>query len=403
MSATTAKESNEPACIQHDHRSRAMRHSISAAIENAPLGSKQSATFSDVTASLTVPLAFTLLTAWKNYQRIPRNGSREAKGCLPLVILGNSECARDTLRALLKRTDHHRQIGDREFRLLTVCPDAGQQWAAGEQLKFVESAIEHAILALPEKCDWETQQLFEKAARTFKHLSIAPRYPADEEDVAGCWPPTHEGNESRPGHQLYTPKRLVDLSAAVLLGLLTLPVFVLTALAVRFSSQGPVFYKQARIGRGNKVFTAFKFRTMRTNADEMLNGYLRGDPALREQWESVKKLKNDPRVTPVGRFLRRFSLDELPQLWNVFVGDMSLIGPRPIVIAEVEKYGRHYAAYECVRPGLTGLWQVSGRNDTTYQARVEYDSYYVRNWSPWLDTKIFLKTFRAVISGVGAY
>lgn len=117
----------------------------------------------------------------------------------------------------------------------------------------------------------------------------------------------------------------------------------------------------------------------------------------------VHKLKNDPRVTPVGRLLRRFSLDELPQLWNILVGDMSLVGPRPIVIAEIEKYGLHYAAYEAVRPGLTGLWQVSGRNDTTYEERVRLDSHYVENWSLVMDSRILLRTVSAVVSGVGAY
>ncbi len=199
------------------------------------------------------------------------------------------------------------------------------------------------------------------------------------------------------------PKRFVDLFGTIVLGLLASPVVVMAGLAIRFSSKGPILYRQARIGRGNRPFTALKFRTMWINADETLYDCLGEDPDLRQQWESVSKLKNDPRVTPVGRFLRRFSLDELPQLWNVLIGDMSLIGPRPIVAAEIEKYGRDYAIYARVRPGLTGLWQVSGRNDTTYQQRVDYDCYYVRNWSLWLDAKIFIRTFRAVISGVGAY
>jgi len=198
-------------------------------------------------------------------------------------------------------------------------------------------------------------------------------------------------------------KRFVDLIGALFLGLLSSPIIAVAALATRFSSEGPVLYRQIRIGRGNRAFTALKFRTMWMNADERLDDYLARDPALREQWERVAKLKNDPRVTRVGRFLRRFSLDELPQLWNVLTGEMSLIGPRPIVVEEIEKYGLDYTAYQRVRPGLTGLWQVSGRNDTTYQQRVDYDSYYVRNWSLWLDAKILIKTFRAVISGVGAY
>ncbi|MBV8817516.1 MAG: sugar transferase [Acidobacteriaceae bacterium] len=198
-------------------------------------------------------------------------------------------------------------------------------------------------------------------------------------------------------------KRVVDFLGSVVLGLLASPVVIGAGLAILFTSKGPILYKHSRMGRGNRPFVALKFRTMRVNAEEGLQDFLDSDLALREQWESVKKLKNDPRVTPVGRFLRRFSLDEVPQLWNVFRGDMSLIGPRPIVAAEIERYGREYATYARMRPGLTGLWQVSGRNDTTYRQRVDYDSYYVRNWSLLLDAKIFIKTFRAVISGAGAY
>jgi len=199
------------------------------------------------------------------------------------------------------------------------------------------------------------------------------------------------------------PKRVVDFLGSVMLGLLASPLILGAGLAILFTSKGPILYRHSRMGRGNRPFVALKFRTMRVNAEEGLQDYLESDLALREQWESVKKLKNDPRVTPVGRFLRRFSLDEVPQLWNVLMGDMSLIGPRPIVAGEIERYGREYATYARMRPGLTGLWQVSGRNDTTYQQRVDYDSYYVRNWSLFLDAKILVKTFRAVISGAGAY
>lgn len=198
-------------------------------------------------------------------------------------------------------------------------------------------------------------------------------------------------------------KRVIDVLGSVAFGLLASPVVVGAGLAILFTSKGPILYKHSRMGRGNRPFVALKFRTMQVNSEEGLQDCLEKDLALREQWESVKKLKNDPRVTPVGRVLRRFSLDELPQLWNVLAGDMSLIGPRPIVAAEIERYGRHFATYARMRPGLTGLWQVSGRNDTTYQQRVDYDAYYVRNWSFRLDAKIFIKTFRAVISGVGAY
>jgi lipopolysaccharide/colanic/teichoic acid biosynthesis glycosyltransferase len=142
---------------------------------------------------------------------------------------------------------------------------------------------------------------------------------------------------------------------------------------------------------------------MYIDSSERLHEYLKKDPSLKEEWASVHKLKGDPRVTFIGRFLRRFSLDELPQLWNVLVGEMSLVGPRPIVVREIEKYGSKYAAYERARPGMTGLWQVSGRNNTTYQERVDYDSFYVQNWSLALDARIIARTLKAVLSGAGAY
>jgi lipopolysaccharide/colanic/teichoic acid biosynthesis glycosyltransferase len=150
-------------------------------------------------------------------------------------------------------------------------------------------------------------------------------------------------------------------------------------------------------------FHALKFRTMVANADRLLEEHLSKDPALRAEWELNHKLKNDPRVTLVGRFLRRTSLDELPQIWNVIVGQMSLIGPRPIVAAEIGRYGDHFDVYSRVLPGITGLWQVSGRNDTTYRERVELDCYYVYNWSLWLDLHILSRTVSAVLARKGAY
>jgi lipopolysaccharide/colanic/teichoic acid biosynthesis glycosyltransferase len=139
------------------------------------------------------------------------------------------------------------------------------------------------------------------------------------------------------------------------------------------------------------------------NADRLLHEYLQQHPELREEWERDQKLRNDPRITRVGRFLRKTSLDEFPQLWNVLLGEMSLVGPRPIVEDEVKRYGSLFALYTKVRPGLTGLWQVSGRNDTTYAERVAMDAYYVRNWSPWLDLYILARTVWVVLFGKGAY
>jgi Undecaprenyl-phosphate galactose phosphotransferase WbaP len=169
------------------------------------------------------------------------------------------------------------------------------------------------------------------------------------------------------------------------------------------SSRGRIFYGHKRIGRYGETFKAWKFRTMFQDSNQVLELYLEANPDLREEWERDHKLKFDPRVTRIGRFLRKTSLDELPQLWNVILGNMSLVGPRPIVDAERVKYGSYYGLYTMVKPGITGLWQVSGRNNTTYDERVQLDAYYVRNWSPWMDVVLLFKTIRIVLFAKGAY
>ena len=184
------------------------------------------------------------------------------------------------------------------------------------------------------------------------------------------------------------------------------PLLLFIALWIKVTAPGPVFYRHhGRIGRSGRTFGAWKIRTMVTNADEILKEYLASNPAAQEEWNRDLKLKFDPRIIPgIGRFLRRTSLDELPQLLNVFKGDMSLVGPRPIYTAqEVEKFKELYPMYLRVRPGLTGLWQVSGRNNTSYEDRVRLDTYYVRNWSLWLDYFILLRTVRTLFLREGAY
>jgi lipopolysaccharide/colanic/teichoic acid biosynthesis glycosyltransferase len=178
---------------------------------------------------------------------------------------------------------------------------------------------------------------------------------------------------------------------------------VTIAVVIRVTSPGPVFFGHDRIGRNRKVFRAWKFRSMHVNADELLEEHLASNPEAREEWAKDQKLKDDPRLTLVGRFLRRTSLDELPQLWNVICGDMSLVGPRPIVEGEVGKYGTEFERYMSVPPGITGLWQVSGRNNTTYEERIQLDATYVENWSLALDAYILGRTFEAVFTGEGAY
>jgi Undecaprenyl-phosphate galactose phosphotransferase WbaP len=204
-----------------------------------------------------------------------------------------------------------------------------------------------------------------------------------------------------PGPRL--TKLSLEFALTFIIGLLMLPVIGLIALLIKLDSPGPIFYGQTRIGRGGRYFRAWKFRTMQRNADEILAHYLYTHPEMKSCWERDHKLKHDPRITRVGRILRRTSLDELPQLLNVLKGEMSLVGPRPIVDQEVWRYAEKFELYTKVLPGITGLWQVSGRNDTTYEERVNLDAYYVRNWSVWLDIYIMARTVWVVIVGDGAY
>jgi Undecaprenyl-phosphate galactose phosphotransferase WbaP len=200
-----------------------------------------------------------------------------------------------------------------------------------------------------------------------------------------------------------TSKRLFDIAIASILLPAALLMGLIIAAAIKLETPGPVFFAQTRVGRGNRRFRLWKFRSMAANADSVLESHLRKDPEHFAEWATMHKLKNDPRVTRVGRFLRRSSLDELPQLWNILRGEMSMVGPRPIVEDEIPKYGAKLALYARVRPGLTGLWQVSGRNDTTYRKRVDLDAEYILRWSFWKDAMVLLKTVQVVLLGHGAY
>jgi Undecaprenyl-phosphate galactose phosphotransferase WbaP len=198
-------------------------------------------------------------------------------------------------------------------------------------------------------------------------------------------------------------KRFLDVLGAGFGGLLLLPLLLLVALLVKLDSRGPALFRQPRIGRDGRAFSVWKFRSMRQDAEVVLESYLAMNPALRSEWEQDQKLRDDPRVTRLGAWLRRSSIDELPQLWNVLVGEMSLVGPRPIVAAEVERYGQWFELYKQVSPGMAGLWQVSGRNSLSYEERVQLDVSYIRNWSVWLDLVILAKLPAAIFSSRGAY
>ena len=198
-------------------------------------------------------------------------------------------------------------------------------------------------------------------------------------------------------------KRGLDISCIVLSIPVLLPLLGLVSAIVHFNSAGPVFFSHRRICRNGSFFSMWKFRTMCVNSAEVLAQHLATHPMARREWNRTHKLKLDPRVTPVGLFLRRYSLDELPQVWNVLTGRMSLVGPRPIEAAEVEKYGDFFHYYCRVTPGVTGLWQISGRSELTYDARVKLDCDYVEHWTLWRDVAILGSTVKSVVNQDGAY
>ncbi|MEO0073521.1 MAG: sugar transferase [candidate division WOR-3 bacterium] len=198
-------------------------------------------------------------------------------------------------------------------------------------------------------------------------------------------------------------KRVIDLLISGIALVILSPLFLAVAAWIKLDSPGPVFYRHRRLGRNMRPFWLYKFRTMHQDADKRLQDILASDPEKRREFEQNFKLKDDPRVTRCGRFLRRFSIDELPQFFNIIAGQMSLVGPRPIVEKEIDYYRDYSLLLFRVPPGATGLWQVSGRTDTTYQQRVELDTRYVREWTLLLDIQIILKTFPAILGRRGAY
>ena len=202
---------------------------------------------------------------------------------------------------------------------------------------------------------------------------------------------------------MHAEKRVLDTALAAMAFVLLLPFFILIPVLIKLcSGKGPVFYRANRLGKFGRPIRVWKFRSMYADADARLKSILDADPKLKAEFEANFKLADDPRVTPLGKFLRKTSLDEIPQLFNVFAGDMALVGPRPIVTAEIPYYGEAFETFSSVKPGITGLWQCSGRSDTDYARRVALDVHYVLNWSPWMDLWIVVRTAIAVLTMKGA-
>jgi Undecaprenyl-phosphate galactose phosphotransferase WbaP len=267
--------------------------------------------------------------------------------------------------------------------------------------------IKMAMVAMPELGNQGLKHIMNNSVSAFRHSAFIP----DFFSAANIWMTARDfggvlgfitDNKLKMSWNLHL-KRLMDLSFVIIGGILILPFLLFLALLIKINSPGPVLYKHKRLGMNGKYFYAYKFRSMVSDSQDRLQKLLESDPEIKKEWETNHKIQNDPRITSLGRFLRRTSFDEFPQLINILKGEMSLVGPRPIVDEEVEKYGEDFNRIFSVRPGLTGLWQVSGRSNTNYSERVSYDTYYLQSWSGWLDLWVIYMTFGAIAHGRGAY
>ena len=278
--------------------------------------------------------------------------------------------------------------------------DQAQEWAHSHKIDTV-------VIAMTEVAQEQATSLVEEQSQFFQTVILIPDLEGispsftDVIDVQGILVLRLRRNLTLRWNRLV--KRILDLILLLIFSFAFLPIAGVISLAILIETGLPIFFRHPRIGLGGKSFSLWKFRTMAAVPAQEFADQLALHPELRDEWEAHHKLRMDPRLTFTGRLLRRLSLDELPQLWNVLKGDMSLVGPRPIVEEELKRYGDETDLYLETSPGITGLWQTSGRNDVDYAHRVYLDSWYVRNWSLWYDIFILVKTIRVVLSRRGAY
>jgi Undecaprenyl-phosphate galactose phosphotransferase WbaP len=335
-------------------------------------------------------------------------GSKFDHWGMPVAILSNSEMGSAIAKHLLKNRDS----GFRPVALLGSAFSTHDVSILTGPLELAPSLVNeyrlaNAILVFPFFSSSELAEVVDKYCSGYQRLFVIPSLVSGVNiwvtpiDIAGNLGLEIKQNLLSPGAQ--RTKRAFDIITSFFTIILTTPLMLAISLAIILDSKGPVFYFQERIGRGGKGFKLFKFRTMTPDAEEVLQAHLDNNETHREQWLRYQKLAKDPRITRVGKWLRRLSLDELPQIFNIVLGDMSVVGPRPIMSYQIEAYGGNFHLFSRVRPGLTGLWQVTGRNRLTFFERSLIDGYYVRNWSLWLDAYILARTPLAIIRGEGPF
>ncbi|MGQ0741104.1 MAG: undecaprenyl-phosphate galactose phosphotransferase WbaP [Alphaproteobacteria bacterium] len=321
---------------------------------------------------------------------------------LPTLLVGSDAQTRQASSLM----NQEKTLGYEFVR--TIDPHSIRSQPGFWQAQCHESGAQFVMLALSgRELEQNSESLVELARENIPHAVIPPLYGLPIAGVSAQYFFSHDlmlliGREGLRQPMNRVLKSLLDFGVSGLALVLLAPLFAVLAFLVGRDG-GPVFYRHRRIGKDGREFDCLKFRTMAPNADTLLREVLACNPVAAQEWHESFKLKDDPRVTQIGRFLRASSLDELPQLFNVLRGEMSLVGPRPIVAPEAARYGRDIAYYYSLRPGVTGLWQASGRSDLSYGERVRLDAWYVRNWSLWHDIAILAKTAGVVMKRAGAY
>ena len=351
-----------------------------------------------------IPLLPTLRTLFKLY------ALKKGFWQIPVRLIGSGNNAKEAWLALKSEGLMGYQLV--EVALSPQHKHTNDDWITVPKLLWQEGLIpdsnKQIVVALEQEQQAEIDETVRKLSRFCPNIIIVPStrgLPLWGMEPLHAF--SHEVLLLRARNNLLRPsarmiKRCFDVFTSLFLLIFLSPLFLYLFFQVK-KTDGDVFFGHQRIGVNSKPFPCYKFRTMVSNSADVLEKLLREDPQAKAEWEREFKLKDDPRITPIGHLLRRTSLDELPQLWNVLRGDMSLVGPRPVVQAELAKYGDDVDYYLHVKPGMTGLWQVSGRNDVDYETRVALDAWYVRNWSLWNDLVILIKTVKVVLQKDGAY
>lgn len=330
----------------------------------------------------------------------------------PVVVLGYGEAGTNLVHLLKERWelgyapaavfDYHLQALEESNETVDARRTLGDVVDAARN-----SGVDTAIFAMPHIRREHLAQLADLASLSFRHVVVIPNLggitnsAVVARDLAGTFGVEIKHNLLDPWAQ--RTKRSFDVLSTLMGGLLISPILFIALIAIKLDSAGPAIFVQERPGHDGRMFRIYKFRTMYTDAEQRFAQLILENPLLAKEFEQHGKLKDDPRVTRVGAWLRKYSLDELPQLWNVLKADMSLVGPRPYLVSQITQTKRASTVISRVPPGITGLWQVSGRSDVTLEQRLDLDTHYVRNWSVWLDLVVLARTVLCVLLRRGAY